>query len=139
MPLAAGNCEVVNAPRKLSKRFKLGRVVYFVDLAKAIAVKNYLVPIGVKQANSNIFVGPCIDEVLKDADIRRVSRFDLEEQGISTGFRSDVTREDPGQIRDGAQVSSRREAAVLVVFGANERWRGAAAATLKAFNALNFG
>ena len=60
-------------------------------------------------------------------------------QGISTCFGSDIPGEDSGQISDGAQVSSRREAAVLVVLRANERWRRAAAATLKTFDALNFG
>ena len=69
MPLAAGNCEVVNALRKLSKRFKLWSVVYFVDLPETLAVQDYLVAIGVKQANSNVFVGPCIDEVLENADV----------------------------------------------------------------------
>ena len=67
MPLAAGNCEVVNALRKLSKRFKLWCVVNFVDLSEPLAVQDYLVAIGIKQTNGDVFVGPCIDEVLENA------------------------------------------------------------------------
>ncbi len=67
--MATGNCEVVNALRKLSKRFKLWCVVYFVDLPETLAVENYLVAIGVKQTNGDVFVGPCINEVFENADI----------------------------------------------------------------------
>ena len=80
--------------------------MYFVDLAKAIAIQNYLVAIDVKQADSDIFIGPCIDEVLENADIRRVGCLDLVVQGISTCFGSDIPGEYPGQISDSTQVSS---------------------------------
>ena len=106
MPLAAGNCEVVNALRKLSKRFKLLSVVYFVELAEALVIQNYLVAIGIKQTDSNVFVGPCVYEVLEDTDIRWVGCFDLVEQGVSTCFGSDVPGKYPGQVCDGAKVSS---------------------------------
>ena len=137
LPLAAGNCEVVNALRSF-RRDQARSVVYFVDLPETLAVQDYLGRL-VSSRPTAMSLSVRIDEVLENADIRRVSCFDLEEQGISTGFRSDVTREDPGQPRNGAQVSSRGEAAVLVVFGANKRWRRAVAATLEAFKTLNSG
>lgn len=79
LPLATGDCEVINTLGELLKRFKLWCVVNFVDLSEALAVQDYLVAIGVKQANSNVFVGPCIDEVFEDADIRWVGCLNLEE------------------------------------------------------------
>ena len=86
MPLATGDCEVVNALRKLSKNFKLRSVVYFVDLTEAFAVQDYLVAIGIEKANSDIFVSSAVDEVLEDADILRVGCLDLEVQGVATGL-----------------------------------------------------
>lgn len=106
MPLAAGNCEVVNALRKLSKRFKLWCVVYFVDLPEALAIENDLVSVQIEQADSNVFIGSAVDKVFEDTDIRWVGCFDLVEQGISTCFGSDVPGKYPGQVGDGAQVSS---------------------------------
>ena len=59
-------------------------MLYFVELAEALAIQNDLVAIGIKQADSNVFNDACVYEVLKDADIRRVGCFDLVVQGIST-------------------------------------------------------
>ena len=80
--------------------------MYFVELAEALAIQNDLVAIGIKQADSNVFIGPAVDKVFEDTDIRWVGCFDLVEQGMSTCFGSDVPGKYPGQVRYGAQVSS---------------------------------
>ncbi len=79
--------------------------MYFVDLAETFAVQDNLVAIAIEKANSDIFVGSAVDEVFKDADIRRVGCLDLEVQGVATSLGSDIPCKYPGEISNNAKVS----------------------------------